>query len=417
MAGNGRLLLMINYENIYSQMSDEELFRLAEQQSSLVDEAREAVCAEVQKRGGVAAILARVKEPQKIPERKTVEYAGFWRRWFAQWIDSIILSIILLSVEFFADPDAEGPLAWTLGLVALAVWVLYFAWPYSAHGQTPGKKLLGIRVVTLDGSRLNWRTGIVRTFGYSLSALPLGLGYLWAIWDPDKQTWHDKVAGTTVVEDWVEEPAAIISPAEAQRRRRRWELGFGVSFLLLSGVFILPNVWLTEQLDEELTETDEWAARVNWPTRELPIEKVGTLDLSQLGIKEWDVKNARDEGKAGLYKEGVVVTYYKEGEIVLRLWVMNYDNAKTTAYDFASLYPGTGALDDYLLKTGNCPIALWEPLGEVIAERNCHYNLLSDHYWIVEILAFEGENSPTPSDLVSAVRDALEVHWTEMSKQ
>ncbi len=57
---------MINYEEMYSQMSDEELLRLAERQSSLVDEAREAVCAELQKRGGVAAILDHVKESPRI---------------------------------------------------------------------------------------------------------------------------------------------------------------------------------------------------------------------------------------------------------------------------------------------------------------------------------------------------------------
>jgi uncharacterized RDD family membrane protein YckC len=38
-----------------------------------------------------------------------------------------------------------------------------------------------------------------RYFGYILSALPLFLGFLWAAWDPKKQTWHDKLAGTYVV--------------------------------------------------------------------------------------------------------------------------------------------------------------------------------------------------------------------------
>jgi uncharacterized RDD family membrane protein YckC len=38
-----------------------------------------------------------------------------------------------------------------------------------------------------------------RYFAYILSMLPLLLGYLWAAWDPKKQTWHDKLAGTYVV--------------------------------------------------------------------------------------------------------------------------------------------------------------------------------------------------------------------------
>ncbi|HUE75473.1 MAG TPA: RDD family protein [Chloroflexota bacterium] len=50
-----------------------------------------------------------------------------------------------------------------------------------------------------DGSNLDVVGAIIRYIGAIVAAIPFGLGYLWVIWDPNKQGWHDKIAGTYVI--------------------------------------------------------------------------------------------------------------------------------------------------------------------------------------------------------------------------
>ncbi len=68
------------------------------------------------------------------------------------------------------------------------------------YGATLGKMALGIKVVKQDGSgNINVVEGFLReVVGKFLSSFFL-LGYLWMLWDVNKQTWHDKIAGTLVV--------------------------------------------------------------------------------------------------------------------------------------------------------------------------------------------------------------------------
>ncbi len=78
--------------------------------------------------------------------------------------------------------------------------LLWFAYEISlltlSNGQTVGKKVLGIRVTGVSG---NWGKSVIRTLMKLVSAFPLGLGYLWMLWDPQSRTWHDHVAETDVV--------------------------------------------------------------------------------------------------------------------------------------------------------------------------------------------------------------------------
>ncbi|NIQ01339.1 MAG: hypothetical protein GWM98_13825 [Nitrospinaceae bacterium] len=86
-------------------------------------------------------------------------------------------------------------------LLLVASWILYFVGFTVFCGQTPGKRMFGLRVIREDGGPVDWATASVRyCFGYPVSLLPLGLGFYWALPDPDNQTWHDKVARTLVVE-------------------------------------------------------------------------------------------------------------------------------------------------------------------------------------------------------------------------
>lgn len=85
-------------------------------------------------------------------------------------------------------------------LVLSVLWSMYFVGFTATCGQTPGKRIMGLRVVNEDGTPVDWSTAANRFFiGYSISILPLGLGFYWALVDKNNQAWHDKIAGTLVI--------------------------------------------------------------------------------------------------------------------------------------------------------------------------------------------------------------------------
>ena len=74
---------------------------------------------------------------------------------------------------------------------------LPLAWTFA--GCSPGKALVGLRVVNTSGSWPSFSQSMVRVICYWLSAAPLFLGFIWALVDNHHQTWHDKLAGTYVI--------------------------------------------------------------------------------------------------------------------------------------------------------------------------------------------------------------------------
>jgi uncharacterized RDD family membrane protein YckC len=80
-------------------------------------------------------------------------------------------------------------------LVALA----YFAGMWAWKGTTIGGIVVGLKVVRMDGQPLDFTVSFVRSLAAMFSAVVLFLGFLWIAWDKEKQGWHDKIAGTTVI--------------------------------------------------------------------------------------------------------------------------------------------------------------------------------------------------------------------------
>ncbi|SFK73869.1 RDD family protein [Falsiroseomonas stagni] len=128
------------------------------------------------------------------------ELAGFWRRAFANIIDLIWLLPLALLLGVLAEAvnggaiSAAGELMSNVitGLVVLLFWV--------ERGATPGKLALGIRIIDAEtGGTPPIGRLVLRYLGYIVSAIPLGLGYFWMLWDARRQTWHDKIGGTLVV--------------------------------------------------------------------------------------------------------------------------------------------------------------------------------------------------------------------------
>ena len=70
---------------------------------------------------------------------------------------------------------------------------------WSWKGTTVGGIICRLRVVRMDGKPLAFTDSLVRGLASILSAAAAGLGWLWILWDPERQAWHDKIAGTLVV--------------------------------------------------------------------------------------------------------------------------------------------------------------------------------------------------------------------------
>jgi uncharacterized RDD family membrane protein YckC len=131
--------------------------------------------------------------PQPAAQGASGPRANFGQRLVAYLIDIILVGIV--AAVGFAINDALGYiLAFGLGLV-------YFAYfEGSPSGQTLGKKVMKIRVIDFSsGGPIGFGRAIVRYISRILSGLICYLGYLWMLWDREKQTWHDKLATTVVV--------------------------------------------------------------------------------------------------------------------------------------------------------------------------------------------------------------------------
>jgi uncharacterized RDD family membrane protein YckC len=116
----------------------------------------------------------------------TLPRAGFWIRVGALALDGILLAVIVGMMHV-------GP---KYMLLALAT---YGAVMWKLKGTTIGGIVCGLKVVRVDGREIDWATAIVRALGCFLSLAVVGLGFIWVAIDDDKQSWHDKIAGTTVV--------------------------------------------------------------------------------------------------------------------------------------------------------------------------------------------------------------------------
>ena len=78
----------------------------------------------------------------------------------------------------------------------------YFILLWSMGGQTVGQYVAGVRVVRLNGRKMNFKASLVRYLGYFVSFFALGLGYFWVLWDDRRQGFQDKLARTVVVYAW-----------------------------------------------------------------------------------------------------------------------------------------------------------------------------------------------------------------------
>ncbi len=137
-----------------------------------------------------------------------VVYVGFWRRLLAAIIDWLIVAVVTVPLLAAIYGREYGALAregyagfWDFVIQALlpVLGVILF-WRY--YGATPGKMAVGAKIAdTGSGERPRIARLVVRFVAYLVSALPLFLGFIWIAFDRRKQGWHDKIAGTVVIDE------------------------------------------------------------------------------------------------------------------------------------------------------------------------------------------------------------------------
>jgi uncharacterized RDD family membrane protein YckC len=157
-------------------------------------------------------------------------YAGFTSRLFAFMIDIAFVSLAVVVVSWMAavifstmqlDTVVDylqnlfpGVETWvynlsgllSLGFISFITFFLYQVFFWTFTGYTPGKALMGLRVVRTNGQNVGLLRSIIRYLGYIIAIVPLGLGFLWIIVDDRRQGWQDKLAGTFVVYTWAARP-------------------------------------------------------------------------------------------------------------------------------------------------------------------------------------------------------------------
>lgn len=134
------------------------------------------------------------------------EQAGFGLRYGAWMFDCLITLIAMMGFTFAVTAASKrsvigstGDLVIVAGLTLL-LFVLNFVVLAGIGGQTAGMRILGIYIVRVDGRPFTMKQAALRHLvGYPLSSVLVFLGFLWMLWDPRQQGWHDKLARTIVV--------------------------------------------------------------------------------------------------------------------------------------------------------------------------------------------------------------------------
>ncbi|MCS7180331.1 MAG: RDD family protein [bacterium] len=167
-------------------------------------------------------------------ENQELKYAGFVERFIALFIDLIvflclysIMKVFILKVipsvdimenlvpsiqteiytfDFFYNYFAFLLRSFILFIIFFIFLIFYEIFLVGKFGATLGKMIMGIKIVDENGNKISYGTAFIREIlikvvFYFLIFFIAGLGYLWALWDKKKQTWHDKIAKTIVIKE------------------------------------------------------------------------------------------------------------------------------------------------------------------------------------------------------------------------
>ncbi len=134
-------------------------------------------------------------------EQKPVVYASFWQRFGASFIDGLVLIPVNIGLNLV---KSEGNIFFNLSLSGLTIvisWLYHALLESGERRATLGKRAMGIVVTDANGNRISFGRATARHFSKIISAIILFIGYLIMLWDDRKQTLHDKIADTLVVNE------------------------------------------------------------------------------------------------------------------------------------------------------------------------------------------------------------------------
>lgn len=134
------------------------------------------------------------------------ESAGFGLRYGAWMFDFLVTLIAMMMFTFIVTAVSHSSVLGSntqllfVALLTVLLFVLNFVVLAGLNGQSAGMRILGIYIVRVDGRPFTIKDAAMRHLvGYPLSTLAFFLGFLWMLWDPRQQGWHDKIARTLVV--------------------------------------------------------------------------------------------------------------------------------------------------------------------------------------------------------------------------
>jgi len=178
---------------------------------------------------------------------KKVIVVGFGPRLLAAVIDGamvgflcFILAVIIGFIAIFMNIiiPREGSSALELLTISclLVFSIGYYIGFWSNDGQTMGMTVVGLKVVRMDGSGLSVGRALLRYIGYIINAILFSIGFLWTAFDPKRQGWHDKLAGTLVVyadTEFTATEVVDLVPSDYDRKGWVWAALWAVTALFL----------------------------------------------------------------------------------------------------------------------------------------------------------------------------------------
>jgi uncharacterized RDD family membrane protein YckC len=154
-------------------------------------------------------VAAGPSEPTALATETPVVYVGLATRAVSAVIDAAVIDIVVIfggigAALILSLLHLTGPLKAVLaviGAVVVILWSLgYFVVFWSTTGQTPGARVMQIRVVADDGVRIKPRRALLRCAGVILAALPLFAGFILILFDARRRGFQDRFARTLVID-------------------------------------------------------------------------------------------------------------------------------------------------------------------------------------------------------------------------
>ena len=125
------------------------------------------------------------------------------RRFGAILYDLFLLLAVIFAASFLPvilfNVKPEDAYFFLFQAYIFLVSYIFYAWFWIRSGQTLGMRTWKVKVITYDGSKLNWGNSFIRYLVAIVSLLAFGLGFFWSLWDKQKRTWHDIASRTRLI--------------------------------------------------------------------------------------------------------------------------------------------------------------------------------------------------------------------------